>query len=140
MTRNEARGLILTRIATLGLPTDFGGVNMTEEVNTNTPTDVVWIRPVINFNAGAQESIGGPNVATRHSDAGVIIIQVFSSLGLGLDQGDDAAQRLTSLFRAQSDAGIRYYDVGVRDIGRDENWWQSNVSISFSFDSTCVTI
>lgn len=138
MTQNEARIAILNRIATLGLPTDFGGLNMTEDVSTVSPSDTLWIRPVIKFTSGNQASLGGENVATKRNRGGVVMIQLFTAIGIGVGDGDEAANNLVLLFEARSDNGMRYDNVALRDGERDEQWWMQVVSIDFTYSVVCV--
>ena len=132
MTNNDARVAILNRIALAGLPTDLGGANIDATVPS---TSTVWIRPTIKFNTGRVESIGG----ARRSRSGVVIIQVFTPIDSGQGDSDDAANTLVLLFESQSDpGGLRYYNVGQRDIGRVGQWWQSSVTLDFEYDVACV--
>lgn len=138
MTPNEARAAIISRINTLGLPTDMGALNMVEDTSTVTPDDTVWIRPSITFDGGGQESLGGADVATRRVRSGTIIVQIFSQLGAGMVPGDTAANNILLAFEARSDGPIRYTNCGLRDVGRDEPWWQVNFTAAFEYDVVCV--
>jgi len=139
MDINTARVAIYNRIVSSGIVTadriDDGDLNMTGFVM---PTEGVWIRPSIKLSSAGVQTLGGPNVATRRRRGGTTIIQVFSSLGVGEWAGDDVADQLLRLFEAQNDAGVFYRSPYVRDIGRDEAWWQKNVIIPFDFDVVCI--
>lgn len=132
-TINQARSAIYERIATLNLPTDWGNANFEEA-----PTADVWIRPSVRFASGGVTSLGGQTVATRRARGGTVIIQVFSQIGQGEEPGDVVTDQLVRLFEAERDGPIMYRNVAVRDVGREESWWQSNVQADFDFDVVCV--
>lgn len=132
-TINQARAAIYERIATLNLPTDWGDANI-----EMTPTADVWIRPSVRFASGGVTSLGGQTVATRRARGGTVIIQVFSPIGQGEEPGDVVTDQLVRLFEGMRDGPIMYRNVAVRDVGRDESWWQSNVTAEFDFEVVCV--
>lgn len=132
-TINQARSAIYERIGTLGLPTDWGDANFED-----TPTADVWIRPSVRFASGGVTSLGGQTVATRRARGGTIIIQVFSQIGQGEEPGDVVTDQLVRLFEGMRDGPIMYSNVAVRDIGREESWWQTNVQAEFDFEVVCV--
>ena len=138
-TINDARALIWNRIVNSGLVTvdriDFGDGNQGAFVP---PTTGRWVRPTIRMAAGGVTSLGGPGVATSRARSGTIIIQVFSDLLGGEYEADQLADSLLRLFEAQGDGPVMYRDFGVVDVGRDEAWWQKNVSGAFTFDIVCV--
>lgn len=132
-TVNDARAAIYALINSLGIATDWGAANI-----TLSESDDVWIRPSVRFGSGSIQTLGGTGVATRRRRGGTIIVQVFSPLGEGEGPGDDVADQLLRLFEAQRSGPVYYRDVALRDIGRDESWWQQNVTVNFEYDVVCI--
>lgn len=139
MNINDARAAIWKRIIDSGLVTvdriDFGDGN---QGGFTIPTNGQWIRPTVRMQSGSVQSLGGGDVATRRERRGTIIVQVFSDLQGGEYEADNLANQLLLLFEVQADRPVYYRDFGVVDVGRDDAWWQKNVSGSFDFDTVCV--
>lgn len=140
MTLNGARAAILNRLLNAAVVTsdrvDFGDGNDTAAFKK--PSSGRWVRPQIRFNSGRVTTLGGEGVATRRVRGGTIIIQVFSDLSLGEFPADELAETILLLYESRADRPVFYRDCSVRDIGRDESWWQKNVVINFDFDAVCV--
>lgn len=132
-TINDIRAAIYARVATLGLETDWGDANIDQ-----LPTGTSWIRPSVRFNIGGQQSLGGPNVATRRLRGGTVTVQVFTPLLEGEEPGDVITNQLVLLFEGQRDGPVFYRDVTLRDVGRDESYWQQNVTARFECDVVCL--
>lgn len=140
MNINGARAAILNRILDSALVAvdrvDFGDGN--DGQGFQKPASGQWIRPQIRFNAGRVDTLGGEGVATRRVRSGTITVQVFSHLNSGGYEADNLAENILLLFESRADRPVFYRDCAVRDIGRDEAWWQKNVVVNFDFDAVCV--
>jgi hypothetical protein len=96
------------------------------------PSDSMWCRFAINWGDSNQVTLGAQK---RHRTVG-IDDQFKSSLRFRratvtpLALGD----RIKKLFRSVTVNGITWRTPSLASVGRDEQWWQTNVSCPFYFD------
>lgn len=102
--------------------------------NNQLPNDVTWIRPTINHNSGGQHSLGGPDGQKRWKRSGFVIIQVFSPVAQGRDDGYRVAQDLVNLLQSWKHGCIWFRNIAFMEAGADGAFTQTNVSAIFQYD------
>lgn len=101
----------------------------------DTPSANVWARATIRHADGFQSSLTGPlEVLKRHSNIGVVIIQVFGSIGDGSTAAYDAAQTVVTAFRKSRGIPVWFSRVRINEIGTRGPFNQINVLADFSYD------
>jgi hypothetical protein len=95
------------------------------------PPSGVWARFRILWGDSFQATLGS---AKRFRTPGILEVQIFESVqkgdGCSLELGDV----IKTLFRSTTVNGITWRTPSLATVGRDEQWWQTNVSCPFYFD------
>jgi hypothetical protein len=98
------------------------------------PSDVdVWIRPTVLPGVASQVSLGD---APRYRHPGLLVVQVFSPLGVGDGAMRRAADRLMAIYRLARVEGFRFRAPYLDPVGPGETWFQANVVVPYERDET----
>lgn len=93
-----------------------------------TPTNSPWVR--LTVSDGAADRIdSGPTYRT----VGVLIVQVFDVVDRGTKESMQLVDQIASAFRAVTLEGIACGVPSPITIGRVEGFWQTNVTLPFTF-------
>ena len=139
-TFNDARDHMLKVFKDAWDPTGFPVVypDKAEDPDNggSTPSANVWARATIRHADGFQSSLTGPlEVLKRHSNIGVVIIQVFGKLGDGGVAAYGAAQLVATAYRTSRGIPVWFRNVRINEIGTRSGYQQINVLIEFEYDS-----
>jgi hypothetical protein len=93
--------------------------------------DKMWARFSVVWGESFQADLG-TNTRDRH--VGMMVIQIFSPIGLGDGDAIKLADVIKQNFRKTKVSGITWRTPSLGTVGRDEQWWQTNVSCPFYFD------
>ena len=100
------------------------------------PTKAAWIAVTISSGEASQIELGSSKNTHRHP--GLVIVQVFVPANWGDKTALDTADSVAALFRRQrlsyTDGSIVFRTPTVRVIGRDNAYFQVNVSVPFVRD------
>lgn len=103
-------------------------------------TDTPWARIQIRHNGGEQATI--QEVGQREFERiGIITVQIFTPLNDGrksVDLYSQAAVRAFEKKAAQKIGGsvdeVWFRNAQINEIGRNESWYQTNVTVQFEYD------
>lgn len=98
------------------------------------PTDgTAFIRLKIIHGTSRQASI---ETTPLHRSLGSIVIQVFTTKGIGTKQAEQLADTAATIYRSSTFSGITVRSPSIVDIGEIEDWYQMNVNMPFYADET----
>lgn len=95
-----------------------------------------WLRVKVTHTAGAQATIGGSPGNKRFRNVGLFTAELFTPTGSGSAGADQYIQVLKATFqgnRTRGD-GAFFYNVRSKEIGQNDNWFQTNFIAEFSWD------
>lgn len=99
--------------------------------NEAAPTRQTWARFSIR-NADSQQA--DISTAPRTRTVGVIIIQLFTTMGSLDGEIMRLADKAKNVFRLRTVDGITYREPTITTVGAREGWWQVNVTCPFEYD------
>jgi hypothetical protein len=131
--RAQARDEILALVHTVADAQTPDVLVVYDDVQEDKPSGTAsWLRAVVRHNAGTRCTLGPGG---RHTQSGILFVQIFTPAGEGLAANDTLATALEAVFRGQStDGGVVFRDVVTREIGQDGPWFQSNLYVDFEYD------
>lgn len=100
------------------------GVSPTEEK--------VWVKLAIIPGENDQKTIGDSTKVFRHT--GVFIASIFAAFESGEKPIYDLVEEITHEFRSSSVDGVTYRTPSVVRVGRNDKWWQVNVTCPWFSD------
>jgi len=99
-----------------------------DEEEFKIPADEPWLRFIIRNNGSEFQSIGFPS--KRVERFGLVMIQVF--VQGGTNELDKILDQLVTTFEGvQKTGGLLFKEVNAREIGFQDGWFQTNVTIEF---------
>ena len=132
MTYEEARNAIQAHVASnwTGTP---GGTVAYDNLPFTPPVGSPWVRLSIQNESGVQAGFGGS--AKRFRRQGTVKMQIFVVEGDGAGGVTQLADQAVLLFEGTKlSGGLRFTQVGIREIGVESGWFGLDVSAAFSFD------
>lgn len=101
-----------------------------QETETNVDT---WIR--VSFLTGGyhQADFGSPS-NKRFRQVGVLQFSIFQKLKRGIAVSNSIVDLISTAFRSKHENGIKYKVPDPKTIGRDGEYWQTNVDCQFWVD------
>jgi len=97
--------------------------------------DSSWVRFTVIFNGGEQAALGGEDGNRLFRRFGLIVIQVFTRIGVATNTNDDLSYQALKIFEGVEVAGIWFRNGRVTSIpAAREKWYQQNVVLEFEFD------
>jgi hypothetical protein len=92
----------------------------------------VWCRVTVRHADGFKRvlSVG----ANTHENTGTYWVQIFSPIGVGNVQGYAAVQAVVTAFR-DSNGGVWFRNVRLKEVGTSGAFEQTNVLADFSYDN-----
>ncbi len=133
LTFKEATDEMLVMVKAAWDPTghDMFWESVRDDRNT---TEVPWASTNIRHALSSQATLGG--VGNRIFERnGVIIIMVFTPIGLGLSSSYTLAKILADAFEGQSSpGGVWFQNVRINEIGREGQFFQSNMLVDFTYN------
>jgi len=131
--RTQARDEILALVDAVADAQTPDVLVVYDDVQEVKPASTVsWFRAVVRHNAGTRCTLGPGG---RHTQRGILFVQIFTTAGEGLAANDTFATALEAAFRGHStDGGVVFRDVVTREIGQDGPWFQSNMNVEFEYD------
>lgn len=133
MTYEEAVDEIQTMLINAWIPT--GHKIFFESVREQRENDnSAWAASTIRHTSGNQESLGG--IGNRSFlRQGVMIVQVFTPVGNGLQESYQLAKVITDAFEGKSSPlGVWFRRVRISEIGKDGMFQQLNVVLEFEYN------
>ena len=108
-----------------------------ESVKTQRDTaDDPWARFVIRHATGNQNSLGGVGARDFRRN-GTIIISIFVPIGKGLSSSSILAKLATDAYEGEhSINGVWFRNVRLQEVGRDGEFFQTNVLVEFEYYET----
>lgn len=113
--------------STVVLPTEYPNQDFER------PDDGIWAR--FNWLSGdtQQVSFGSPG-NRRFRETDTLIVQVFGPVDQGSGEVENEAQRVAAVFDALTYENVTYRPAKIVEVGREANWFQLNVEVSFFAD------
>ena len=93
----------------------------------------LWVRLSVKPGESEQQDIGGAT-PVRQRTIGVVIAQVFSPLDVGDKPARDLAELIRAALSRKRDGKVQFRVAAIETIGRDDPWWQVNVTVPFYED------
>lgn len=141
LTRTEARDEIYAMLKaawdTTGVQLLYadveGNAQPTQQASKVEPKP--WARASVNHDTRFNSSLGNAMGQRRYQADGRLVVQIFTPLGEGLSSADSYAILLQDTFDSKSSpSGVEFAAVKAEEIGPDGPWFQTNVTIDFSYD------
>lgn len=98
--------------------------------------DVDWVRVEMVHDTGAQGSLAGADGPRRWNRTGVIFAQCFGRLTAGSkDRAEELACAVRDAYQGRAtESGVWFRNCGIREVGSDKFWYQTNAFIPFEYD------
>lgn len=95
-----------------------------------------WARIAVSHSGGSQASLsGGIGGAKRWSRIGLVIIEIFTPLGVGGVLADQLAKITVDAYEGKTTPGaIWFRNVQLNEIGANGAWWKNNIVVEFEYD------
>ncbi len=103
----------------------------TGEIPTN---EAPWARATIQHVAGRQSSLSDQSGTKRHTETGLLTVQVFAPVGDGSTRCYELATLLRNALREVRHSEVWFRNVYFNEIGTDGAFRQINVLATFSYD------
>ena len=135
-TMGEARDAVIAHFVAEWAALGFDAANVLyQNRRSSAPTEeVIWCRyQMINDNS-RKASLTNANGVACYERHAFIVIQLFFPLDGGLD--DDTTQSILDVYEGgvPSISGIWFNDTSAREIGPDNNWFQTNVTTKMMYN------
>jgi hypothetical protein len=96
--------------------------------------NTAWAASVIRHAGGSQRTIGGLGYR-QFARTGVLIVQIFTPIGNGLQESYQLAKVVTDAFEGKSSPlGVWFRKVAIREVGKDGMFQQLNVTVEFEYN------
>ena len=96
---------------------------------------VPYVRLTIQHNGSSDESLANDVGSTKFRNFGIITVQVFTALGLGLLLSDRLVKIIKESFRKKkTTSGVWFRNFASSEIGPDGAYFQVNVTGEFIYD------
>tara|TARA_R110000851_G_scaffold16046_2_gene52521 strand:+ start:10842 stop:11258 length:417 start_codon:yes stop_codon:yes gene_type:complete len=104
--------------------------------NQRNLSDDPWAVFVIRHASGTQDNLGG--IGNRNFvRTGTAIASIFTPSGNGLSESYALAKVVADAYEGQSsDNGVWFRNVRLQEIGRESQFYQTNVLIDFEYNET----
>ncbi len=102
-------------------------------VEVEDPTNETWIRLAIREATGSQVDMGA--ASKRYRTVGVMIAQILAPFGSGDGDTRNLADLIKAAFLMVTVSGVTFRVPRLDAVGRDKNWWLSNVNCPFYYDA-----
>ncbi len=108
------------------IPVVFNNVPYTATKNS-------WVQCLINFGSNSYLTLGGTTGSANLID-GIVVLNVFTEIGLGAGENLEIATRLRNLFNRVIVSGV-YFDAAngpdIQETSSPQNYFQSQIRITF---------
>jgi len=108
------------------IPVVFNNVPYTATKNS-------WVQCLINFGSNSYLTLGGTTGSANLID-GIVVLNVFTEIGLGAGENLEIASRLRNLFNRVIVSGV-YFDAAngpdIQETSSPQNYFQSQIRITF---------
>ena len=98
-----------------------------------TVTKKSWVQCLINFGSNTYLTLGGTSSSANLVD-GIVVLNVFTEIGLGAGENLEIASRLRNLFNRVIVSGV-YFDAAngpdMQETSLPQNYFQSQIRITF---------
>ena len=98
----------------------------------DTPEKLPWIKLNILFNESEITSLGQ---SPCYRMQGIIDIQVFEYKESGTFETERLVDVLIDLFKFKNISGVKTFEPGIFKANLVDNWYQTNASFNFTFDT-----
>ena len=127
--------VVLDAVRPHGWPLLFQDTASDPDRGGSAPSAPVWLRATIRHGDGFQSSLTGPLEAKkRHTQEGVVIIQIFAESGDGGKAAYDAAQIVSTALKKSRDIPVWFRRVRINNVDSKGPYDQINVLADFSYD------
>lgn len=94
-----------------------------------------WARLTILHSSGEQTTLAGNVGNARFGRTGVIIVQCFSPLGIGLKRAYNEAETVLAAFEGKRTADdVWFRNCRIEEVGESGAWYQINVVVEFTYE------
>lgn len=99
------------------------------------PATEPWARVSVRHSTGEQATLSGGLGTRRYSRDGTLFVQIFAPVGNGLSVAYDLAKVVADAYEGTATpAGVWFRDVRLNEIGPDDQWFNVNVLVDFTYD------
>ena len=100
------------------------------------PKEGAWARIAIAHEAGFPATLGGETGNRRFRKLGTVTVQIFTEFGKGEQEADELAIIAEKAFEGEvtSPGRVIFRNARTIEIGRDGQWFQTNVLVDFEYD------
>jgi hypothetical protein len=133
VARDEMFAVVKAALAPFnGVVVQWPGVDTLEPPSADTD----WVRITLEHDSGSQASLAGADGARRWNRGGTIFAQCFGRLAVGSDvRANELACAVRDAFQGRATvSGVWFRNCGIREVGRDKFWYQTNAFITFDYD------
>lgn len=97
--------------------------------------DIVWARWRVQYDDGRQSTLADTNGKRRWSRAGIVTVQVFTPLNIGVETYYNSAETVVGAYQGKrTPSGVWFRNVRIAEIPTELAWQQINVYADFEFE------
>ncbi len=116
-----------------GVALVYQNVGVADGVAPPNEGTVSWARASVQTSLSRQTAFG--HSTRRYENTGVLSVQIFTPVGVGLKQAKTLAEIVLAGFRGhRTTNGVIFRDMDLVDVGSDGKWYQLNVLVNFEVD------
>lgn len=107
-----------------------------DDIAQEHPVDgTAWCRCMVKHTQGYQPTVGGAPGARRFRRTGMVVCQIFTKTGDGGTLNDQYVEVALAAFEGVVvPDGVFFYKVTPKEVGQNDNWFQTNVIAMFEWD------
>ncbi len=114
-------------------PVSFDNVEADSKLKATKAANEPWVRVTIREGSS---NLAGLALTKLYRDNGIIIVQVFTKLGVGTNTARKLAEQVRGILRyADIGNGLFLKAPAINPIGEVEGWYQINVTTPIQWDS-----
>ena len=117
------------------VPVSWPNIEFAPAEDFDEASNEAWARVSVQ-GAGARQASLGAVGSRRCRSAGLVYVQVFAPIGVGANQALAVADDVATALRGVTASSVRLKAPSINPIGRDEGYYQVNVTTPFEFDQT----
>jgi hypothetical protein len=133
-SRTDARDRILTPLKAVVDAQSLYAVY--DDTAKTVPTDqsIKWVRISVKHGNGTRASLGRADKKSKHTQTGFVFVEIYTPSEDGLRDSDILSAAFAANFRNPADGDIWFLDVSEAEMGKDGNWFRSDVIAEFEYD------
>ena len=107
-----------------------------DDTSKTVPTDqsIKWVRISVRHGIGTRTSLGRADKKSKHTQSGFLYVEIYTPSEDGLQDSGMLSAAFAGVLRNPVDGDIWFGDVSEVEMGKDGNWFRSDVIAEFQYD------